>query len=978
MRISLFILSLFFFFSLSSQKGFREKHYTYFDGLSSDYVNFTCSSSKGFLFISTQNGLLAFDGYRFIDIGQSKQKIFSQFLFNDTLYYQDNDALKKIGLNQLGNAPETIISKVPDDSDPNNDHFDYLFVDSKRRVWCRDFDNIKYSKDGKPFNFFEIFKSNEKNILPVSFIEVTENEIWIACSNGLWIWNNDKIRKHDNEILADKYYISSYKINDSLLLLATTNEVILWNVDKYTPDAIIANPREPIRSITEINGEIFMASQNAVYKLNLNTKKLEIFYTTEHIIHHLFFDVTTNLLWISTAKGLTKLVFPKKGIETFLYDENSTVTSIAESKDEIYATTDHGTIWKFQNRKWKKIEHSFPLNAQTVSVIENRIFVGMDNGLVEIINDTPERIPLTQFPSGKIVRNILLTPNKELWIVFDKARIHKYNFDTFEFLSDEFANNALFWDENLWNDALVDKHGTVWLVGWMPSGFGINRYDPIKNVFIDISDTSINPDRKVFVGDYYNRIYETKNNGLLVSAFGGWNRINNEGKVVEKIDKNTHDIKESYLTGISEHDNQNVFFATGEGLHIYRKDLDKVVRLTKADGLPTDYLTKGYTVLQNGLIALGIPSGLTLVNPAMALESELTARNEVSYLTVNGQTRFLEENHFELNKKENNLSIYFSELSYLDNFKVGHRYKINSEEAWTELGHQSELSFNNLNPGSYNITIETYDHIGNTQQQQLKLNYTAHPPFTKSALFYVLIGLLITSLVLFLNWYLLKKKQKEDEFLKRIKEAEMEALRAQMNPHFMFNTLNSINSYIIQNKTKDASKYLTSFSKLMRNILENSKHKFISLEKEVQTLNLYVLLESARLEHFFDYKVTIAEDVPTNHILIPPLVMQPFVENAIWHGIRNKHENGLISINILTTKDDTLLITIEDNGIGREKSAELKTNRTSHKSYGIDITEDRLKMVNPENKIEFIDLYDDQSNPMGTKVLITLKINEDD
>src|SRR5690606_13791096 len=115
------------------------------------------------------------------------------------------------------------------------------------------------------------------------------------------------------------------------------------------------------------------------------------------------------------------------------------------------------------------------------------------------------------------------------------------------------------------------------------------------------------------------------------------------------------------------------------------------------------------------------------------------------------------------------------------------------------------------------------------------------------------------SLVLFVNWYLLKRKQKEDEFLKRIKEAEMEALRSQMNPHFMFNTLNSINSFIIQNKTKDASKYLTSFSKLMRNILDNSKHKFISLEKEILTLKLYIELESARLEHFFDYKITVAQ-----------------------------------------------------------------------------------------------------------------------
>src|SRR5690606_8949437 len=132
-------------------------------------------------------------------------------------------------------------------------------------------------------------------------------------------------------------------------------------------------------------------------------------------------------------------------------------------------------------------------------------------------------------------------------------------------------------------------------------------------------------------------------------------------------------------------------------------------------------------------------------------------------------------------------------------------------------------------------------------------SFKVHPPFTKSIPFYVIIGLTLLLIVIGVNWYLLKRKQKEDALLNRIKDAEMETLRSQMNPHFMFNTLNSINSYIVQNKTKDASKYLTSFSKLMRNILENSKHSYISLEKEIQTLKLYIDLELVRLEHFFKY-----------------------------------------------------------------------------------------------------------------------------
>lgn len=244
--------------------------------------------------------------------------------------------------------------------------------------------------------------------------------------------------------------------------------------------------------------------------------------------------------------------------------------------------------------------------------------------------------------------------------------------------------------------------------------------------------------------------------------------------------------------------------------------------------------------------------------------------------------------------------------------------------------------------------------------------------------FYVIIGLGLLVIVISINWYLLKRKQKEDALLNRIKHAEMETLRSQMNPHFMFNTLNSINSYIVQNKTKDASKYLTSFSKLMRNILENSKHSYISLAKEIQTLKLYIDLELVRLEHFFKYQIIVDDAIDTDQFLVPPLVIQPFVENAIWHGLKDRNTNAKITIKFNKIDENYIEIIVEDNGIGREKSAQLKTNKTSHKSFGVEITIDRLKMINPENSVQIIDLYDSNNNASGTKVVLTLKVNNHD
>lgn len=226
-----------------------------------------------------------------------------------------------------------------------------------------------------------------------------------------------------------------------------------------------------------------------------------------------------------------------------------------------------------------------------------------------------------------------------------------------------------------------------------------------------------------------------------------------------------------------------------------------------------------------------------------------------------------------------------------------------------------------------------------------------------------------------LNEQRVSQIEEEMKLKNNIREAEMQTLRSQMNPHFIFNTLNSINSYIIENKREVASEYLTTFSKLMRNILDLSKQEMITLEKEIATLNLYMELEALRLENKFDYQIILDENIDVEFIKIPPLIIQPFVENAIWHGLHNKKESGHLSIKIDEQGDHQLLITIEDNGIGRKASSMLKKQQVNHKSYGIEITMNRLHLLNEHNGVEVIDLYNNENMATGTRVEI--KINMD-
>ena len=224
------------------------------------------------------------------------------------------------------------------------------------------------------------------------------------------------------------------------------------------------------------------------------------------------------------------------------------------------------------------------------------------------------------------------------------------------------------------------------------------------------------------------------------------------------------------------------------------------------------------------------------------------------------------------------------------------------------------------------------------------------------------------------------KSQLEAEFEKKIAEVEMTALRAQMNPHFLFNVLNSIKLYMVQNDARTASRYLTKFARLIRLILSNSKLTVVKLSEELSALKLYIEMENFRFNKKFDYSIQVDERIDTDRVDIPPMILQPYVENAIWHGLMHKEEGGR-QLTIDIYPDDSMkgiYFIIEDNGIGRERAAQIKTRTaTRHKSVGMEITQDRISITNKlfdtNATVEIIDLkYKKTGQAIGTKVVVHL------
>lgn len=262
-----------------------------------------------------------------------------------------------------------------------------------------------------------------------------------------------------------------------------------------------------------------------------------------------------------------------------------------------------------------------------------------------------------------------------------------------------------------------------------------------------------------------------------------------------------------------------------------------------------------------------------------------------------------------------------------------------------------------LNEAKYELAFASQELVN---QQSLR----------QQIIIYFLIGL--TILLLFAA-YLMFRNMKQQRYANNL--LALKSLRSQMNPHFIFNALNSVNTFIATSDERTANRYLTDFSLLMRAVLENSEEDFIALEKEIELLRIYVQLEHFRFQDKFEYAIEVDPEIDINEYMIPPMLLQPYVENAVWHGLRYRTEKGLLSIQFQKLTIDSIEITITDDGIGRKKSKELKTqNQKLQKSKGMGNIKKRIEILNKMYK-DKVDVFvsDLQGNTEGTQVKLILK-----
>lgn len=342
---------------------------------------------------------------------------------------------------------------------------------------------------------------------------------------------------------------------------------------------------------------------------------------------------------------------------------------------------------------------------------------------------------------------------------------------------------------------------------------------------------------------------------------------------------------------------------------------------------------------------------------------------------------------YELDYSKNKLIINFYSAAADSEENIIYKYQMTSiDNKWEETKYPI-VQYTNLSPGDYTFTASAINEKGTWSIQPASVRFIIKPPFWQAWWFrlilfdIVIIGLMVMEHIRFKKTVSEEKQKYEME--RKISELELVALRSQMNPHFIFNSLNSIQRYITENDKTSANKYLVDFSKLMRQTFENSTKKTMPVSDTIDSLKAYLHLEIMRLgESKLEYEMEIDPSIDIFNEEIPPLILQPYVENAIWHGISNV-TSGKGKIKIKMIKENGYLVcSVIDNGVGRAKASELKDkDNTHHKSGGMNVTKERLdifnSLYNNKKDIDIIDLFDENKNPSGTEIKIYVSLDSD-
>lgn len=412
-----------------------------------------------------------------------------------------------------------------------------------------------------------------------------------------------------------------------------------------------------------------------------------------------------------------------------------------------------------------------------------------------------------------------------------------------------------------------------------------------------------------------------------------------------------------------------LYLGTDQGLQVYHIKTKQSRVFNRQDGLPNNIIRDLF--VQEDKIYLATNKGLSILSKDFSTTNHTPPLIHFTGLDIWDKAQQLKQN-YQLNYDENNLVIHFTGLAFRSAGKFRYKYRMTGlDKQWTEVSSSQNFArYSALPAGQYQFEAKAINEDGIESKQSIQLRIDIASPIWARWWFITLMVLSGLSIIVVIFINRIRAIRRKSRLEKALGKATLESLKLQMNPHFLFNAMSSIQSYLIRNDASQASSYLSRFSKLMRVILETSRSEYITLEEEIEMLENYLTLQRLQYQGSFQYKISIDQELDPTEIAIPPMFAQPFIENAIEHGIADLGNEGWISISF-ELANDFVVLKITDNGIGLEKSQEKQTDhQENHESLATKITKERIDLYQKSLKKNII--FEILSSEQGTQVIFQL------
>jgi ligand-binding sensor domain-containing protein len=959
--VTILLLALFSYSSFAQEYSYT--HYDITEGLAGSTVYCITQDKDGFIWVGTETGVSRFDGVHFrnfttadglpdIEVlqmfGDSKGRVWMAPLKKSVCYYykgkiynQENDSLLQ-HIRLKGNVE----SFAEDDNgniliqermalhligaDQSVSEYDSIGNEPLRECLAVSRNlagHFQVLAGQKIFNFsekgFSLSTSIKiQDLIPNYFAMNPEWAIWRQDSNWSAIRsliNGVTVRRPFQSIL---YKHNTYSlVDDSLAFFNEIGGATEYNT-RTGQTRIFLPGREVSRTYRDISGSLwFTTLGRGIYRLNSDE-----FRTID----------------VPTGDAAQTAVF-----------------SITKIGNNIWIGNNHNCMYKLSSPDHAILTGApFNVNAKNRTLYfeeeHNNIFVASDIGLMEVTKDFHL---LRTMNIG--VKSVFKKNDKE-YLISSNTGLGVLDLDCFCFT------------DTLWRgrSTAVYFHADTTYVGTLN---GLYRIHPDKSiVFLGekipflkkrISSIAASGDHTLWIASYDDAgIIALKNDSVV-------------GRITRQEGLTSDICRVLYI-----HDN-TLWVGTDKGLN--KVELDKpgypVTRYTSNDGLGSDIINAIY--VDGSTIYVGTSSGMSFFNEAKLRPPEECRLQLLAVLNA-GVDRIGDSARLLLSYKKSDIRFEFAGISYRSVGNISYDYRlVGLDDGW-KTTKDSYLEYPTLPSGKYEFQLQAINKFG-IRSKLLSFPFEVATPFWHTFWFYGLLMACFLALV----WLLFsmrirtirRRQEEKDQVSRRMTELEHKALQAQMNPHFIFNCLNSIQQYIFAQDIFAANKYITGFAKLIRATLNNSTRTFIPLSEEIDYLTAYLSLEKLRFKDKMDYFIDVDSRIDRYSVLIPPMLIQPYVENSMRHGLRHKTEGrGYIRIK-LTQMNNQLVVIVEDNGIGRERAARYKTGEhIEYQSKGMTLTADRIRMMNAGNEeritVEVIDLKDAEDRAAGTRVIISFPL----